>query len=158
MSGKGAKLTPDGEPSSADPRPRVSTLLRDNGHLFRQAFRRRLKALEVTSGEARTLMYLRASEGVPQARLAEILEVQPIALTRVVDRLEASGWVERRLSESDRRVRLLVLTTEGRRLVRRLHQLSDELVREITARLGDEEVARLGEALEGMNAALRQVR
>ena len=149
-------MTPKVRPAEvgSEARRRVALLLRDNGHLFRQAFRRRLKALSVTSAEARAIMYLRANEGAPQARLAEELEVQPIALTRVIDRLEAEGLVERRLSEADRRVRLLFTTASGKSLVRRLLQLHEALNSEITASLSDDDMAQLAVALEAINAAL----
>ena len=145
------------ESGGAAARRHVAVLLRDNGHLFRQAFRRRLKALAVTSAEARAIMYLRANEGAAQARLAEELEVQPIALTRVIDRLERAGLVERRLSDADRRVRLLFTTASGKALVRRLFQLHEDLNSEITASLSDDDMARLAAALEAINAALSRL-
>lgn len=140
------------------PRRRLTTLLRDNGHLFRQAFRRRLKALPVTPAEARALMYLRGEEGVAQARLAEELEVQPIALTRAIDGLEKAGLVERRLSGADRRVRLLFTTASGKALVRRLFRLHDELNSQITSKLSDEETLGLAAMLETINAALAKLK
>lgn len=147
----------DREPD-AEARQRVALLLRDNAHLFRQAFRRRLKARGVTLAEARTLMYLCANQGIAQGRLADILEVQPIALTRVIDRLAEAGWVERRLSEKDRRLRLLFTTPSGSALVKRLHQLSGELAYEITEGLSAEEMERLSDGLADINGALRQLK
>jgi len=139
-------------------RRRVTVLLRDNGHMFRQAIRRRLRELPVTPAEARALMYLRGDEGVAQARLAEELEVQPIALTRAIDRLERAGLVERRLSGSDRRLRLLFTTPAGKAMVRRLFQLHDELNSQITASLSDDDLERLAAALETINAALGRLK
>jgi DNA-binding MarR family transcriptional regulator len=147
-----------GPESDAGPRRRLTTLLRDNGHLFRQAFRRRLKALPVTPAEARALMYLRGEEGVAQARLAEVLEVQPIALTRAIDGLEKAGLVERRLSGADRRLRLLFTTASGKSMVRRLFQLHDELNTQITSDLADSEILQLAATLETINAALAKMR
>jgi DNA-binding MarR family transcriptional regulator len=143
--------------SGTDARRRVASLLRDNGHLFRQAFRQRLKALAVTSAEARAIMYLRSNEGAAQARLAEELEVQPIALTRVLDRLEAAGLVDRRLSDADRRVRLLFTTTAGKALVRRLFQLHEELNSEITEGLSEDDMVRLAAALVAINGVLSRL-
>ncbi|MDB5425831.1 MAG: transcriptional regulator [Phenylobacterium sp.] len=142
------------------PRPAgdaVAALLRENGHLGRQLFRRRMKALDLTAAEARTMMYIGANPGIVQGRLAELLEVQPIALTRVIDGLAAAGEVERRLSGDDRRVRLLFLTPKGRGLVRRLHETHDDLNRAITSRLSEADLARFASALADVNAALRQM-
>jgi MarR family transcriptional regulator for hemolysin len=121
----------------------VAALLRENGRLSRQLFRRRMKALELTAAEARAMMYIGANPGIAQARLAELLDVQPIALTRVVDGLEAATLAERRLQDGDRRLRL--------------HETHDTLNRAITSRLSDEDLAHFAAALAGVNAALRQL-
>jgi MarR family transcriptional regulator, transcriptional regulator for hemolysin len=144
----------DGPPIVDGARQRVTNLLRDNGHLFRQALRKRLRELPVTPAEARALMYLRGDEGVAQARLAEDLEVQPIALTRTLDRLEQAGLVERRLSGTDRRLRLIFPTATGTAMIQRLFQLHDELNSQITLNLSDDEIRRLAATLETLNAAL----
>jgi MarR family transcriptional regulator for hemolysin len=135
----------------------VAALLRENGRLSRQLFRRRMKALELTAAEARAMMYIGANPGIAQARLAELLDVQPIALTRVVDGLEAATLAERRLQDGDRRLRLLHLTAKGEQMVKRLHETHDTLNRAITSRLSDEDLAHFAAALAGVNAALRQL-
>jgi DNA-binding MarR family transcriptional regulator len=135
----------------------VIALLRENGHLSRQLLRRRIAALGLTAAEARTLLYVGANPGIVQGRLAEALEVQPIALTRVIDRLEAEGLVERRLSVSDRRLRLMWLTGKGRGLVRRLNDLHDTLNRAITERLSPEDLSRFAAALSDVNASLKRM-
>jgi DNA-binding MarR family transcriptional regulator len=136
----------------------VVALLRENGHISRNLFRRRLKALNVTAAEARALMYLRSNDGIVQNRLAEILDVQAIALTRVMDRMELSGWVERRLSKADRRVRTLHITADGEALALRLHKMQDDLNAEITSYLSAEDLQGLAAALGRLNAALRTIR
>ena len=52
-------------------------------------------------------------EGINQAGLAELLELEPISLARCLDRMEQAGWVERRADPADRRARLLYMTDEG---------------------------------------------
>lgn len=144
-------------PTRAEALDQVMALMRDNGHLTRRLFRQRMKAMELTSAEARALMYLGANQGIAQGRLAEIMEVQAIVLSRIVDRLAEAGWVERRLSEADRRLRLLHLTTEGKALVRRLNRVHDELNGELTASFSEEELRLLAAGLSRINQALRQV-
>jgi len=135
----------------------VIALLQENGHLSRQLLRREIKALGLTSAEARALLYVGANPGIVQGRLAELLEVQPIALTRVIDTLEADGCVERRNSPTDRRVRLLHLTPRGRGLARRLNALHKTLGRAITTRLSPQDLARFAAALADVNVTLRQM-
>ena len=154
--GGGAQPNPSAEPG-ASAGGEVIALLRENGHLSRQLLRRRLKALDLSSAEGRALMYLGSNPGIVQGRLAELLEVQPIALTRVIDRLEARGCVERRLSETDRRLRLLVLTDTGQDMVRRLHEVHDRLNSSIVSRLSAADLARFAAALTDVNETLRQL-
>lgn len=142
---------------SGDRGEAVIALLRENGHLSRQLFRRRMKALGLTAAEARAMRYIGANPGIVQGRLAELLEVQPIALTRIIDGLEAAGQVERRLSGTDRRLRLLYLTSKGRGLARRLNELHDTLDRAITERLSEEDLVHFAAALIDVNATLRSM-
>jgi DNA-binding MarR family transcriptional regulator len=135
----------------------VIALLRENGHLSRQLLRRRIAALGLTAAEARALMYVGARSGIVQGRLAELLEVQPIALTRVIDSLEAGGQVERRLDPADRRLRRLYLTPKGRSLARRLDDLHDVLNGALTERLSAEDLARFAAALADVNDTLRRM-
>jgi MarR family transcriptional regulator, transcriptional regulator for hemolysin len=139
-------------------RQEVLALMRENGHLYRQLFRRRLKGLAATSAEARALLYLGANQGIVQGRLAELLDVQPITLTRMIDRLEQGGWVERRLHETDRRLRLLFLTPAGKAAVRQILALHDEVDALATAQLTEKDVIALGVGLEHINAVLRTMR
>jgi DNA-binding MarR family transcriptional regulator len=142
--------------SRAEALEQVMGLMRDNGHLTRRLFRRHMKAMDLTGGEARALLYLGAHPGIAQGRLAEIMEVQPIVLSRTVDRLAEAGFVERRLSETDRRLRLLYLTPEGKVLTRRLNRVQDELDRAATAMLSEDELRQLAQRLERINQALRE--
>ena len=52
-------------------------------------------------------------EGVAQARLAELLEIEPISVSRLLDRMEEGGWVERRQDASDSRVRIMFPTDKS---------------------------------------------
>jgi len=142
--------------SRAEALEQVMALMRDNGRLTRRIFRRRMKAMELTGSEARALLYLGANPGIAQGRLAEIMEVQAIVLSRTVDRLAEAGFVERRLSETDRRLRLLYLTEEGKVLARRLNRMQDELDRGATANLSEEELRQLAVGLGRINQALRE--
>jgi DNA-binding MarR family transcriptional regulator len=62
-------------------------------------------------------------EGVSQKRLAEISEVDPARLVRILDRLEAVGWAERRSDPQDRRAHLLTITESAKPIVQRIWQI-----------------------------------
>ena len=87
------------------------SLLADIGRLVRKRFEQRAQSLGLTRVQWRTLAYLSKNEGIHQGGLAELLEIEPITLTRILDRLIKQGLVERRSHPTDRRA-FLVYTSE----------------------------------------------
>lgn len=88
-------------------------LVHDIARLQRKVFDRRASSLGLTKPQWSVLAHLARHEGISQAGLAEILEVEPITLTRHIDRLQEAGWVERRPDPNDRRIRRLHLTEQA---------------------------------------------
>lgn len=78
-------------------------LLADVSRLMRQAFRQHLEGSSLTLSQARALVYVARHEGVRQIDLADMLDIQPITLARLVDQLSGAGLVERRPDPADRR-------------------------------------------------------
>ena len=89
-------------------------LMHDVSRLLRKTFDRHAKTIGLTRAQWRVLAHLSRNEGIKQAGLAEILEIKPITLARLLDRLGADGWVERRPDPHDKRARRLFLTDKGR--------------------------------------------
>ena len=81
----------------------------------------------ITRAQWAVLAKVERSEGMKQTELAEQMEMQPITLTRLIDKLCDSGWIERRGDESDRRVNRLYLRKTGRQLLGKLSGLRSEL-------------------------------
>ena len=95
-------------------------LMHDVSRLLRKTFDRHARTIGLTRAQWRVLAHLSRNEGIKQAGLAEILEIKPITLARLLDRLDAHGWVERRLDPKDKRARRLFLTNKGRSIIREL--------------------------------------
>lgn len=85
-------------------------LVADVSRLMRKAFRQRLEDSALTLAQARTLVYISRHQGIRQVELAELLEIQPITLARLIDHLAGCGLVERRSDPLDRRAYQLFLT------------------------------------------------
>lgn len=81
----------------------------------------------ITRAQWAVLAKVERSEGMKQSELAELLEMQPITLTRLIDKLCDSDWIERRSDASDRRVKRLYLKKAGRQLLGRMSGLKSEL-------------------------------
>lgn len=86
-------------------------LLTDVSRLMRRAFQQRLEGSSLTLAQARALFYVSRHEGVRQIDLAEMLEVQPITLARLIDQLTDAGLVERRPDPNDRRAYRVFMTS-----------------------------------------------
>ena len=78
-------------------------LVADVSRLMRRSFARRLSEGTITLNEARALAYIGRNQGLRQIDLAELLEMQPIQLARLIDRLCEMKLVERQASPDDRR-------------------------------------------------------
>ena len=81
----------------------------------------------ITRAQWAVLAKVERSEGMKQSELAELMEMQPITLTRLIDKLCDNGWIERRGDESDRRVNRLYLKKAARPLLSKLAGLRSEL-------------------------------
>ena len=85
-------------------------LLADVSRLLRRTFQQRMEGSELTFVQARVLVNISRREGIRQVELAELLELQPIALVHLIDQLAQMGLVERRPDPNDRRAYQLFLT------------------------------------------------
>jgi DNA-binding MarR family transcriptional regulator len=91
----------------------TSSLLMDVGRLLRADFRRRAEHLKLTQAQMGALACLAKQPGISQVALAEKLEVHPVTVTQLIDRLQRAGWVRRETHEDDRRAFRLFLTEQA---------------------------------------------
>lgn len=132
--------------------------MRDSSRLYTQLFGKRFRELELTSEEARTLAHLSAGEAMTQRQLADLMHVAPISLSRLVDRLEAGGWAERRPSPSDRRAKEIFLTAKGRDAARKIRAINDGLADQLARELDEDELEVLLRGLGVIRQALEAMR
>ena len=111
-----------------NPRREFAFLISDVGRLLRTHADQRARQFGMTRAQWAVLARLETNEGLKQTELAEILDLQPITLTRLVDRLCANGLIERRADPDDRRVKRLYLTPAARPLMDRLADLSHDMM------------------------------
>ncbi|GLQ47755.1 MarR family transcriptional regulator [Dyella lipolytica] len=116
-------------------------LLNDITLLFRKHFDRRAVKFGLTRAQWRATKVLYHREGLRQTELAEFLEMEPIAVGRVIDRLQAAGFVERRPDPKDRRAWRLYTTTQASGVIDDMEQIAYELRRECTTGITFEEMS-----------------
>ncbi|MFZ1742312.1 MAG: MarR family transcriptional regulator, partial [Pontixanthobacter sp.] len=108
-------------------------LISDTGRILRKAFDKRARRVGITRPQWRVLARLNREPGINQAPLAALLEVEPITLTRMIDRLQQAGMVERRNDPNDRRAWCLYLTEKAEPVLAQMQELADELHHDMMA-------------------------
>jgi DNA-binding MarR family transcriptional regulator len=125
----------------------VSTLS-DVTRMFRRAFDAKARIIGVTRPQWQVLTLLRWNEGINQGRLAELLEVEPITVGRMIDRLQEAGLVERRADPADRRTWRLHLTAKAEELLLQLRPMAEDMFEEAFEGLDLEQRSALQSALD----------
>ena len=127
----------------------------DNSRLLRCIFDERVRDLGLTAAQARLLLSLDRYPGQKQGFYADRLEVEPITLTRIVDRMEEAGWLDRCPDPADRRANLLQLTDKSHEIVSELRATVDRLFEDVLKGLDSNERTLLADLLEriGQNLA-----
>ena len=128
--------------------------IHDVARLMRKRFEQRTARLGFTRSQWQVLVHLAKNEGIHQAGLAEILEVEPIGLMRILDKLQARGLVERRQHPRDRRVWLLYLTPDAHPSLDILRKLGEQTRAEALVGIGDADQERLLAILDTLKANL----
>jgi len=116
---------------SLDLRRQLIAQLVESSRLLRNYIDHRAKARGTTRAQWIVLFRLRQQEGLSQVDLADVLELQPISLVRLLDRLVEHGLLERRHDPKDRRANRLFLTASGRQLVDDLDSLRDAIATDV---------------------------
>lgn len=119
--------------------------------LIRTEADRRARAHGMTRAQWTLLIRLEAQPGLLQKELAEMLEVEPITVARLVDRLEARGMVERRAHATDRRCWRVFLTDESRPLLGEIGSQLTDMAETLCGGLGQD-------ALEATAAVIASMR
>ena len=127
--------------NKTDPRESLGYQVADLHRLFGRVFDRRVAHLELTRVQWRALKHLGHAEGATQVELADRLDMEPIALGRVIDRLQKAGFVERRADPADRRVWRLYLLPQSARVTGPVEAVAQALRKDATAGISTDELA-----------------
>lgn len=123
-------------------------LLSDVTRLFRKHFDRRAVGVGLTRAQWRALKWLSAGEGTYQSELAEQLEMEPIAVGRVIDRLQAAGFVVRQSDPADRRRWQLCLTERSHSVLDDMQAIAKKLRGDAMRGIPKADLKRTTEVLE----------
>jgi DNA-binding MarR family transcriptional regulator len=136
--------------------PRLEFLIRDVARLLRRRFEQSAQGigLSLTRAQCFVLVHVAREPGLSQARLAQLMDVEPIALVRLIDRLEAETLLERRLDPRDRRIWRVYPTDAAAAALERIQQISDAVTRSALGNVAAQESAALLTVLQRLKANL----
>ena len=97
--------------------PNISFVLHDVARLLRKRFEQRSRTFGLTRAQWQVLACLSLHEGIHQNKLADLIEIMPVTLARLLDKMQAHGFIERRPNPADRRAWLLYLTPKAYPLI-----------------------------------------
>jgi DNA-binding MarR family transcriptional regulator len=129
-------------------------LLNDVARLLRTVYDRRIRELGLTRAQWWVLTHLFRADGITQTELAEVLEIEKPTLGRLLDRLEAKGWVRRAHDERDRRIWRVRLTKEVEPALRTMRRIAAELRRDALSGLSAAERERFVDSLLSIKSNL----
>ena len=131
-------------------------VISDVARMLRKRFEQRARAasLGLTRAQASVLAHLARQEGINQAALAQSLDLEPITLARLLDRLQAARLIERRPDPKDRRAHLLYLTEAAYPLLDRIFALAGEIREEALLGIAERDRGQLLDMLIAMKGNL----
>jgi MarR family transcriptional regulator for hemolysin len=126
----------------------LAFLLVDAGRKLNDTYDLHMKPLGLTRSQWRVMAYVSRYPGISQSELAENIELSRMAITGLLDRMSNKGLVDRRLVESDRRVRAVFLSEKGQALIKHMNSTAVQVLQQIFANTTNKDREQLRELLE----------
>ena len=111
-----------------EPPENVGFIIGDVSRMLRTVYDRRVEPLGLTRAQWRVLARISRNEGCTQTELAAELEIEKPTLGRLIDRLQANDWVERRADENDARTKRVFLTSRAQPVLKKMYSLADDVL------------------------------
>ena len=140
----------------------VMLTLADVARLVKTYVDRRAAEHGMTRAQWGALTRIARCNGLMQAEVAEQMDLQPISLVPILDKLCDQGLIERRVHPEDRRAKLLFLTAKGQALLDTLAPLADDIANELFGEMKGDDIAillkRLGQLKDNIKRASETTR
>ncbi len=133
----------------------IAFTIMDVARMLRTYADQRARQFGISRAQWGVLVRLERTEGLKQSELAEILDLQPISLTRLLDRLAENGLIERRADPNDRRANRLYLMPAARPLLAQLAELGKDMMEHVLEGLDSKSNERLLRELGSIRDNLR---
>jgi len=134
----------------------IAFTIMDVARLLKTYADQRARQFGISRAQWAVLIRIERTEGLKQSELAELLDLQPISLTRLLDRLADNGLIERRADPNDRRANRLFLTPAAKPLLGRLSELGADMMETVLDGLDDRSIERMLKQLVALKDNLRR--
>ena len=134
----------------------IAFTIMDVARLLKTYADQRARQLGISRAQWAVLIRIERTEGLKQSELAELLDLQPISLTRLLDRLADNGLIERRADPNDRRANRLYLTAAAKPLLARLTELGGDIMETVLDGLDEKSIERMLKQLVTLKDNLRR--
>lgn len=104
-------------------------LIGDIANIWRKLLNSLTKKLNISNAERRILFAIDRHPGSTQISIADLVEQGPQSLTRILDKLEAYGWIEKKPDTLDRRANRLRCTGEAQKIIKKIRQIGDDFIK-----------------------------
>ena len=142
---------------SPDDENYIGYTMTDVARLLRTVFERRVRSLGLTRAQWVVIARLHRRPGLSQSEVADLLEIEKATAGRLIDRMEAKGWIERRSDPQDRRVNRLHLTPHAQRLHAMIWPLAEATVDDALSGLTTAERRTLTGLMDRVKAQLLEI-
>ncbi len=119
----------------------IGYLIADLNRLYGRVFDRRAAPLGLTRVQWRALKRIHQAEGITQTELADLMDMEPIAVGRVLDRLQKAGFIERHSDPNDRRVWRLHLSPQSTQIMHAIERVAVGVREDSVAGVDPDELA-----------------
>ncbi len=121
----------------------IGYTITDVSRLIRTVFERRVRSYGLTRAQWMVIARVHRLPGLSQSAVADLLEIEKAPAGRLIDRMEAKGWLERRSDPKDRRINRLHLTAKGERIHTAIWPIAEATVDDAMADLTSDERRKL---------------
>ncbi len=136
------------------PAKALALVMHDVSRLLRRRVDKAAQTIGLTSAQWRVLAFVSRCEGSNQASMADHMDMEPITLSRHLDRMQAAGMIERRPDPNDRRAHRLFLTETGRTLMDGFRAVTSDVMDDFVDGISEEELATTIDILARMRSNL----
>jgi len=123
-------------------------------HAWRNELDRRLRPLGFSHSRWLLLLHLSRNDGCTHSELAHSMEIEAATLVKLVDHMEKEGLLKRCASKTDRRVKHLQLSEEGKKVVEEIRTYTSALRKEVLSGLNQPEIKSALEVLNNIRSKL----